>query len=90
MKDHKNFLEAAAILLKSNPDAHFILAGENIDRNNKSLMSSIQSLGLEGKIHFLGFRQDSHTLNAAFDIAANSSFSESFSTAIGEAMSCRH
>lgn len=88
MKDHKNFLEAAAILLKSNPDAHFILAGKNIDRNNKSLMSSVQSLGLEGKIHFLGFRQDSHTLNAAFDIAANSSFSESFSSAIGEAMSC--
>lgn len=88
MKDHENFLKAAAILSKKIPDAHFILAGENVDRNNKNLMDWVEKLGLEKNIHFLGYRQDSHILNAAFDIGTNSSFSESFSIAVGEAMSC--
>ena len=88
MKDHENFLKAAAILSSNIPEAHFILAGENVDRNNALLMGWVKELKLDEKIHFLGFRQDSQVLNAAFDIATNSSFSESFSIAVGEAMSC--
>ena len=89
MKDHENFLKAAYILRKSYPDVHFLLAGENLDSNNKTLMDLVQGLNLKNRVHFLGLRQDNHTLNAALDISTNTSyFGECFSIAVGEAMSC--
>jgi len=89
MKDHANFLRAAARLSASHPQTHFALAGEGVDDRNRELCDSIQNLSLGGRVHLLGERRDTPRLAAAFDIATlSSAFGEGFPNVIGEAMSC--
>lgn len=89
MKDHNNFLQAAAILRKIFPDVYFLLAGREVNWENTALKESIQTLGLKGGIHLLGERQDIPRVTAALDIATStSSYGEGFANVIGEAMSC--
>jgi len=89
MKDHVNFLRAAARLSASKPEAHFVLAGEGVNNRNHELTGMIQNLSLGGRVHLLGERDDTPCLTAAFDIATSSSaFGEGFPNILGEAMSC--
>lgn len=88
MKDHNNFLQAAAILLKNNPDIHFVLAGRNVDSNNRELVKLIHSLDIQEETHLLGERQDMADITAAFNLATCSSYTEAFPNVVGEAMSC--
>lgn len=87
MKDHDNFLRAAAIVAGKYHNARFILAGKGTD-NNAAISEMIRHNGLEGKVFTLGERRDIHEVTAAFDIAVNSSYSEGFPNNIGEAMAC--
>jgi glycosyltransferase involved in cell wall biosynthesis len=88
MKDHANFIQAAAILLK-NPNIHFIMVGHGVDKENQILHQLIQQLGLFNQIHLLGERRDMPCLTAALDIATSSSaYGEAFPLVVGEAMSC--
>lgn len=89
MKDHGNFLHAAALLSPQFPHVHFVLAGENVDADNAHLSSLITSLGLNDRTHLLGVRSDMSAVTAALDIAVSSSSGgEGFPNVIGEAMSC--
>ncbi|MFQ4145382.1 glycosyltransferase family 4 protein [Chlorogloeopsis sp. ULAP02] len=89
MKDHANFLQAAAILLKEYSHTHFLLAGSGVNPENNTLQNLIQDLRIGDRIHLLGHRSDMPRLNAAVDIATSSSaFGEGWSLVIGEAMSC--
>lgn len=89
MKDHANFLQAAALLLKEYPDTHFILAGTEVDLQNHHLQQLVQQLKIENNIHMLGERQDMPRLMAALDISTlASAYGEAFPMAVGEAMSC--
>jgi glycosyltransferase involved in cell wall biosynthesis len=88
VKDHPNFLHAAAKIHQDYPDVHFLLAGENIDRSNDTLQQLIQSLKLTERVHLLGARQDVPTLMAGVDIVTSASASEAFPMIVGEAMSC--
>lgn len=89
MKDHANFLKAAALLLKKNPNKHFILAGKNVDSNNHILLQLIHDLGIINHVHLLGERRDIPRLTAALDIVSlSSAYGEAFPLVIGEAMSC--
>lgn len=89
MKDHNNFLRAAALLLKDYPNIHFLLIGRGINQENKALQSAIQELGIGRQIHLLGERSDTPRLSAALDIfTLSSSYGESFPNVIGEAMAC--
>ncbi|BAZ25061.1 group 1 glycosyl transferase [Kalymmatonema gypsitolerans NIES-4073] len=89
MKDHANFLHAAALLLKDYPDVHFVLAGDRVDWENQTLCQLIDQLGIAERIHLLGERHDIPRLTAALDIAcSSSSYGEAFPNAIGEAMAC--
>ncbi len=89
MKDHGNFFHAAALLLETFPDIHFLLAGPEVDRENQSLLQLIQELGILDRIHLLGERRDMPSLTATLDIATlASAYGESFPNVIGEAMSC--
>ncbi|NEQ64728.1 MAG: glycosyltransferase [Symploca sp. SIO2D2] len=88
MKDHNNFLQAAANLLKHNPDIHFVLAGRNVDQDNLKLVQLIEQLGIKENTHLLGERQDIPLITAALDLATCSSYTEAFPNVIGEAMSC--
>ena len=88
-KDHTNFLRAAALLLKSRPDIHFILSGRGVAWENQALGELVRSLGITERVHLLGERHDIPRLTAALDIASSSSaFDEGFPNVVGEAMSC--
>jgi glycosyltransferase involved in cell wall biosynthesis len=88
MKDHANFLRAAALARLAMPDLHFVMAGAGLDPQNPVLRQLISALGLGGNVHLLGERRDTPRLCAAFDLATSSSWAEGFPNAIGEAMSC--
>ena len=88
VKDHPNFLRAAAILRKSAAGVHFLLAGKGVDGHNTALREQSAALGLLDCTHLLGERDDMFRITAALDIASSSSSSEAFPNVIGEAMSC--
>ncbi|GJL80340.1 MAG: hypothetical protein NPINA01_33290 [Nitrospinaceae bacterium] len=88
MKDHGNFIRAAALISRTYPELHFLLAGTNVDTTNTELTNLIESLNLGGKVHLLGEREDVNRLTASLDIASSSSFTEASSNTIGEAMAC--
>ena len=88
MKDHVNFLRAAALARVLMADLHFVMAGAGLDPRNSALQDRISCLGLSGRVHLLGERRDTSRLCAAFDLATSSSWAEGFPNAIGEAMSC--
>ncbi|MGH9942586.1 MAG: glycosyltransferase [Pyrinomonadaceae bacterium] len=89
MKDHQNFLHAAAHLLKTLPRVQFVCVGTGVDWDNEALRQLMRELKLTGRVHLLGERRDIPRLTAALDIAvSSSSFGEGFPNVIGEAMSC--
>ncbi len=88
MKDHENFLQAAALLQKRKGNVHFILAGTNVDWNNTALKEILQRLQIQ-HISILGERSDSRALIGALDILSlSSAYGEAFPLVILEAMSC--
>jgi len=89
MKDHVTFLHSAGRLNKTYPEIHFVLVGEGVDKNNHLLIKLIEDLRITKKVHLLGKRMDVDEITAGLDIAcSSSSWGESFSNAIGEAMAC--
>jgi glycosyltransferase involved in cell wall biosynthesis len=89
MKDHANFIAAAAMLAADDPSLHFVLAGIDIDRNNREVRRLVESTGLSSRFHLLGQRHDVGRITAAVDIACSSSaFGEGSSNAVAEAMAC--
>ncbi|KOR31176.1 hypothetical protein TI04_02280 [Achromatium sp. WMS2] len=87
-KNHLGFIEAAALIYKENPNVNFLLAGDNIDRENVDLSSAIANTGLSQQMHLLGRRSDIPRLMAALDVLASSSLGEAFPNVLGEAMAC--
>jgi glycosyltransferase involved in cell wall biosynthesis len=88
VKDHRNFVNAAALLHAERPDVHFVLCGENITPGNTELAGWITASGAGHRFHLLGEREDMARINAALDIATCSSYAEGFPNVIGEAMAC--
>lgn len=87
-KDHRNFVEAAALLHAHHPDIHFLLCGDGITWGNRVLSGWIVTASIHEHCHLLGPREDIPRLAAALDIASSSSFGEGFPNVVGEAMSC--
>jgi glycosyltransferase involved in cell wall biosynthesis len=85
MKDHPNFLRAAAILAELRPDLRFICVGDGPER--KSLEDLSVKLGIGDRVLFPGSADPVSALNG-FDLACSSSITESFPNAVAEAMAC--
>ncbi len=89
MKDHANFLRAAALIASDYPQLHFLLIGSDVTLKNSTLAALIEDLQIKDRVHLLGERRDIPQLAAALDIFTSSSaFGEAFPNVIGEAMSC--
>ncbi|HAC66280.1 MAG TPA: glycoside hydrolase [Cyanothece sp. UBA12306] len=91
MKDHANFLKAAAILLKEIPDVYFLLVGTGLEEENPNFVALLTDLNLtnEKNFYFLGERQDIPYITAGLDISSLvSAWGEGFPNVIGEAMAC--
>lgn len=88
MKDHAGLLRAAARLLAARPQARLVLVGDDADPANPALARDVAALGLTGRVHLLGHRDDVAAVTSGFDVAVSSSLSEGFPNAVGEAMAC--
>lgn len=87
-KDHRTFVEAAALLRRQQPAVHFVLCGDGVTWQNEALAGWIAAAGLRERCHLLGRRDDVPGLTAALDVATSSSIGEGFPNAVGEAMAC--
>ena len=82
-KDHANLMRAAAIVVAERPDVHFVWVGEGECRN--ALERQRVALGLERRVHLLGFRADAPGLLAQFTVFALSSYLEGLCTSLLDA-----
>jgi glycosyltransferase involved in cell wall biosynthesis len=89
MKDHDNFLDAAALLARDLPEGRFVLIGRGLTPRNGEFVSRIAARGLNGRVHLLGEREDMETIMAGLDIVTLcSAYGEGFPNVLGEALSC--
>ena len=83
-KGHRHLLNALKKIEPSVGEVHAIFAGEGAEE--AALRQQTQALGLEGRVHFLGFRTDAADIMAACDGVALPSYKEGLSIAMMEAM----
>jgi glycosyltransferase involved in cell wall biosynthesis len=89
MKDHDNFLAAAARLAARRDDAVFVLAGAGVDGANRPLAAAIAAHGLGERVRLLGNRDDMVRVYSALDVASlSSAYGEGCPNVLVEAMSC--
>jgi glycosyltransferase involved in cell wall biosynthesis len=86
-KCYKNFLLAAAELLKEKADLEFLIAGDG--ELKEELLSLSEALHLQNSFHFLGFRNDKINILRLMDIFILSSLDEGLPMAMLEAMAMR-
>jgi len=85
-KGQRHLIEAAALVVRTVPDARFVIAGEGELR--PSLERLIKERRLEKHVFLAGFRPDVLSVHKAFDIFAMSSITEGLGTSILDAMAC--
>lgn len=89
MKDHRNFLQACALLAARQDDLRFVCVGSGSLSYRAELEALAERLGIADRLIWAGARQDMPAIYCALDIACSSSaFGEGFSNAVGEAMAC--
>ncbi len=85
--DHMTFFAAARLLRAEFPAVHFVLCGDGMVADNPKLAAEVAD-GLRGHCHLMGLQREMPDFYSGLDIAANSSLSEAFPMAVGEAMAC--
>jgi glycosyltransferase involved in cell wall biosynthesis len=93
-KGHETFLRALAMLPPSLPLRAYIVGGPVYETSGSQvsvgeLADLVKSLGLDGRVGFTGFVQDSSTVMRALDVVVHASTDpEPFGLVIAEAMAC--
>jgi glycosyltransferase involved in cell wall biosynthesis len=85
-KGQRYLVDAAAEVVRHEPDTRFIIAGDGELR--ESLEHQIRQLHLEKHVMLAGFRPDVLSLHKAFDIFVMSSVTEGLGTSLLDAMAC--
>jgi glycosyltransferase involved in cell wall biosynthesis len=84
VKNHALFLAMARKLLDSGYNGNFVVVGGGELLAN--LQEQTAQLGMTGRVHFLGWRQDLPRIYADLDVAVNTSVNEGTPVALIEAM----
>ena len=84
VKGHQYLIEGIPEVLEKCPNTSFIFAGRG--QLETELKDQVHRLGLDGRVHFLGLRQDIPSILALLDVFVLPSLSEGLSMAILEAM----
>lgn len=84
VKGHQFLADAAALVLRHRPDAHFVLVGDGPLR--PEIENQIARLGIVDRVHLLGDRTDAARLIAEFDLLVLASLHEGLPNAVMEAM----
>jgi len=85
-KGQRHLIEAAAIVVRTIPDARFVMAGEGELR--PQLERQIKDRRLEKHVFLTGFRPDVLSVLKAFDVFVMSSVTEGLGTSLLDAMAC--
>jgi glycosyltransferase involved in cell wall biosynthesis len=89
MKDHSNFLSAAAVFARDHADARFVLVGDGPAAYRAELQALAHSLQLDDRLTWAGEIGGVSAAYSTFDLVSLSSrFGEGFPNVIAEAMSC--
>lgn len=84
MKDHKNFLRAAARVLEECPDVQFACIGDGVDR----IAQLPEAEPIRHRLILESGADDMVGVYSALDVACSSSSGEGFSNVVAEAMAC--
>lgn len=84
-KGHHYLISALASIKDEFPDAHIAIIGKG--PNQSALEEQISSLGMEGRVHLLGFKDNGLQYVKAFDIFAMPSLKEGLPLALMEGIS---
>jgi glycosyltransferase involved in cell wall biosynthesis len=84
VKDHATLINAFATVARTRSDVDLMLAGDGELREN--LERQVETLGLAGRVRFLGVRRDVPDVLMASDVFTLSSLSEASSLTLLEAM----
>lgn len=91
IKGHIDFVSAAAQVVASVPQAHFVVAGDamiaRMQAFKEQLQQAITDNGLSDRFHFLGFRNDLPVVMRSLDVLVAPSWSESFGRVVVEGQS---
>lgn len=86
-KAYDVLIKTAALVIKENPNYHFVIAG---DTKKEPLMSELKQLmtklNVSNSVHFIGFQDDSAEFLGQMDMFLLTSSSEGFSIATVEAL----
>lgn len=86
-KDLNTWLRTAALVGRQYPEAQFVLVGEGKDGQTLRQLTDLAStLGLTGRVHFPGYRENLLPVYASFDVFFLSSRREGLPNSILEAM----
>jgi glycosyltransferase involved in cell wall biosynthesis len=86
LKDQKNFVQAAGLVVQKHSNVHFLMVGSDLDTDNALLMEWITKTGYADHFVLLGERDDVPVCLAAMDLFCLSSRAEGFPNVVGEAM----
>ena len=91
MKDHPNFLQAAAILAQKHDNMRFFCVGtyEGGEEYQHQMYRLSKELGLKDRVVWTGGSSDIPAVCNALDLVVSASaYGEGFGNVIGEAMAC--
>ena len=88
MKDHPNFLRAAAVFSSQWKKARFVCVGGGPEDYGAALLEMSDALGLSDALHWAGAREDLTDIYNALDVFTLPSIREGFPNVVGEAMAC--
>ena len=88
-KNQKSFIKSIPIILKSYPEARFIIAGADEENGAyiKKLQALAESLEVSDKLKLLGFRSDVPSIMKELDVFVLASTNEGFGLVLTEALS---
>jgi glycosyltransferase involved in cell wall biosynthesis len=89
VKGHEVFLDAASLILERMPDARLFVVGDELAGSGdyrRALEDRASALGLNGRVHFTGYRADIANVLAGLDVVVSPSIQESACYTMVEAL----
>jgi glycosyltransferase involved in cell wall biosynthesis len=88
VKDHRNFIAAAEIVLRKRPGTRFVLCGQGISAENPSLKALLQPAEIAGAFSLIDGTRTVERIFSALDVNVLASRSEAFPNVLVEALAC--